>query len=381
MTRRKTRRAGIEDLGGGWYRIRVRATDPRTGRRVEKDRRVHCRSIQEAKKLSVELRDAMEEEANGPPRARSKLGEHAAAWLSRRNGAMRPDGSARLSPTTRERYKTAIEHHIIPILGEHYVDKITARDVEDWRNYLSEHLASSTVNGLLNVLRSVLRDADNPVGDRVKALDVDDTRITDDEPNALDEEELQRFLEVAREHWEQHYAMLLVLFTTAVRISTLIALRWEDIDSKAGVIHFRRRRSMKEILPGVKRSRTSRDDVPLLPEVWTALEAHRAPFNEAQHKSGLVFPSWTGGYRARSVLNRVMSDIAKKAGIEKRFTPHGCRRTAAAFYRRVAGSVVSKAIAGHTTDEMHEHYAIVDASEKQDAARRAFGRLRIIKGG
>jgi hypothetical protein len=217
MKGRKTRRAGITDLGGGWYRIRVRATDPRTGRRVEKDREVQCRSVKEAEKLSVTLRAEMEQEAIGSAPQRLRLSDHAAAWLRRKTETKRPDGSRRLSPTTRVRYANAIEHHIVPALGEHFVDGITARDVEDWRDYLAERMAATTVNGLLNVLRSVLRDVGNEVGARVKALDADDTRITGDEPNALREQELQAFLEVARNDWKQHYAMFLVLFTTATR--------------------------------------------------------------------------------------------------------------------------------------------------------------------
>lgn len=53
--------------------------------------------------------------------------------------------------------------------------------------------------------------------------------------------------------------MILVLLTTAVRVSTVLAARWDDIDEDEGLIHFRRRRSGDEILPGVKRSRKSKD--------------------------------------------------------------------------------------------------------------------------
>ena len=115
---------------------------------------------------------------------------------------------------------------------------------------------------------------------------------------------------------------------------------------------------------------------PLLPEVLEALKAHRADFNPKQQASELVFPSLSGGFRARSVLDKPFARIRAKAGIEERFTPHGCRRTAAALYRRAAGSVVSKSIAGHTTDEMHRHYAIVSSAEKQQAARLAFAGLQ-----
>ncbi len=38
-------------------------------------------------------------------------------------------------------------------------------------------------------------------------------------------------------------------------------------------------------------------------------------------------------------------------------------------------------IAGHRTEKMHRHYAPSDAEEKQEAARKAFGGLKVIDGG
>ncbi len=38
-------------------------------------------------------------------------------------------------------------------------------------------------------------------------------------------------------------------------------------------------------------------------------------------------------------------------------------------------------IAGHSTQSMQEHYAPVDAAEKLEAGRRAFGGLRVSSGG
>jgi integrase len=91
----------------------------------------------------------------------------------------------------------------------------------------------------------------------------------------------------------------------------------------------------------------------------------------------LAFPGEEGQHHTRSVLKLPFARIARLANITTRFTLHGCRRTAAALYRMTAGSVVARAIAGHTIDRMHEHYAVVSATEKRAAAERAFGKLRI----
>jgi integrase len=312
----------------------------------------------------------------------SRLGEQAADWLRRKNDAKRPDGTARLAPTTRDHYKHAVEKWIVPLLGDYYLDRLTTRDIEDWRDYVGEKRSASTVNGLLNVLLMILRDAECNVGSRVAKLEADDTRITDDEPNALAEDEIERFLAAAKQHAPQHFALILMLMTTAARVGTVLALRWEDLDPEKGEVHFRRRLSKNEILPGVKRSRKSKDVAPLLPEVYEALKQHNEQLTDEQLQSGLVFPSTKAKTHWRTILKKVFVKLCKEAGIKKRFTPHGCRRTAAAVYRRIAGSVVSKAIAGHTTERMHAHYATASTEEKLSAAQKGFGaRLRVISGG
>ncbi|MEO1173664.1 MAG: hypothetical protein AAFX94_16685 [Myxococcota bacterium] len=50
-------------------------------------------------------------------------------------------------------------------------------------------------------------------------------RISRKEPNLLTSDELDRFLRVAKERWPQHYPLILVLFTTTMRISIALALR------------------------------------------------------------------------------------------------------------------------------------------------------------
>jgi hypothetical protein len=87
------------------------------------------------------------------------------------------------------------------------------------------------------------------------------------------------------------------------------------------------------VLPGVKRSRESKDVAPPLPEVWRVLKAHRSSLNEQEHRSGLVYPTPDGRHHERTILGEVFVKLWREADIKKRFTPHGCRRTAAAVYR------------------------------------------------
>ena len=232
MTKNKGRRTkvpGIHALGKGKYRVRVRLKDQQTGRAIERDRIAVADSIRSAAKLKQRLAEELLREQRGEEveEQRRTLGDFATSWL-------RGQWSS-LLPSTRDKYTTLLDRHILPDLGHLFVDGITVESVEAWRDRKkeSEGYAAATVNGLLALLRTILGRAArveglpfNPALE-VKALPLDDVRTTNDEPNALTPAELERFLVVARERQPQHYAMILTLLTTGMRLSNARALRWE----------------------------------------------------------------------------------------------------------------------------------------------------------
>ena len=377
---RKTRFRGVHTLGNGRYRVRVYCTDPLTGRRHERDRIINAKSVEEAFEKKQALARALETSGGKSSSERKTVGETATDWLQHSVTRLRSDGTPTLAPLTRERYRRSVRDFIVPFFERADARELDAHDIEAWRDHLiASGYRASTVNGHLRVLRLVLQEVGNSAARSVRTVPEDDALTTDDDPNLLSEEELIKFLEVARKDWPQHYAMIVLMFSTAMRMGTVRALRWEDLDIENGIIRVRRRISGDEVLPGVKRSRRSADFPPLWPEVIDALEAHRETFNEAQIASGLIFPTRTGGVRARTALNKPFRAIRERAGIKKRLTPStGPRRTASRLYRKVADSAVAKAVAGHLTDKMHRHYGQVDIEEKQEAASRLRARLGLF---
>lgn len=382
---RKTRYPGIEETRPGTYRIRLRVTDPRKGKMLEIDRRKEC-TEKEAVLLQARWR---EEIARGDGRAegaRVRLGDFARLWLS---GKLRV-----VLPPTVDRYTDALEDQILPELGDLYADAVTHDDIVRWRDgKKDEEYASATVNGWLRVLKTVMADATaqlrlpaNPAA-RVAALPEDDTRVTADEPNSLDEEEVSKFLAVARVRWPEHFAMILTLLVTGARMSQVCALKWEDIDEAAARIRFQRRRYRDQVYAGIKganpAARRAVHDVPLVSELAAVLRQHRQELVLAQHRGlgeGWVFPGRNGQPHSNSILQKPFADILKHAEIRKRFTPHGLRRTATDLLRRAAGSSVAKSVVGHATEAMHEHYSNVALSEKSAAVSKAL-RLVLPKSG
>ena len=364
--------SGVYALGNGQYRLRIYFRDPLTGKKRERDRVVEAESAEKALDQKRALTLALQKGAGDNCSALKRVGELASEWLEEVTSRVRSDGSPQLSPTTRRRYEGTVRDFVVPFLGGADARAISAHDIETWRDHLvANGYKAATANGHLQVLRRILARVGNSAARDVRTLSEDDTRTTEDDPNLLSEDELQRFLQVAKDGWPQHYPLILLLFSTAVRISAALALRYEDLDLERGIIRVRRRVSGSEVIPGVKRSRRSADFPPLWPELLEALEAHRETFNEAQRAWGLLFPSREGGLKARSVLNKPFRDILQAAEIHKRLTPSsGPRRTAARLYRKVADSAVASAVAGHLTDQMHRHYGRVDAEEKRMAAER-----------
>jgi integrase len=71
--------------------------------------------------------------------------------------------------------------------------------------------------------------------------------------------------------------------------------------------------------------------------------------------------------------------VLKQAGITKHVTIHGLRRTATDLLRRAAvDPVAAKAIIGHTTDRMREHYSTVGADEARGIGARLVSLLAAV---
>jgi len=111
------------ELGTNHYEIRARATDPRTGRRKEVRREKEC-SLKEAVALQLQWAEELRSADERPERMR--LVTFARSWL-----AGKLDKSL-LKPSTAAKNASVLELHVIPHLGDVYVDAIHPADVEQW---------------------------------------------------------------------------------------------------------------------------------------------------------------------------------------------------------------------------------------------------------
>jgi hypothetical protein len=106
---------------------------------------------------------------------------------------------------------------------------------------------------------------------------------------------------------------------------------------------------------------------------WQSDALPKGPMRESE----LLFPSKTGELRASSVLDKPIRDIAEAAKIQKHLTPKLMRRTFQDLSRAAqVHDFVTRAISGHATSAMHEHYSSVAASEVREGLARVISLAR-----
>lgn len=380
----RTRFPGVWRVGDETYRVRARTLHPKTGKTGEIDRVITASDAAEAARQKDDL--VREAEGRSEQAERLRLSTYLDTWIARKKVV--------LAPSTLDRYARTLQTHVLPALGEYYLDAITHADVVEWRNALTGE--PSSINSRFRVLKTALADAviehqlpRNPA-ERIPCLP--EGGYDDEEPNSLTPEQLRSLLDAMRRHAGKWYPLFATLAYTGARVGEVTALRWEDLDGAELLI--RRSHWMGRIRFTTKTNRWRR--VPVPESLAAILGDHRRALLAAQGhgsdreqerarrrvESGWVFPSSKGTPTLPSVVRNklleVLDGIEQGAAKDGRasplphFTVHGLRRTVNNLLRQaVQDKTVVRAIIGHATERMTEHYSSVRADEKSAAVTLA----------
>ncbi len=223
--------------------------------------------MSEAVKLREELRDRLRG-ADYRQVAVPRLAEFAESWMKSRALA--------LKASTGRTYADLLDHHVVPSLGDFFVDKVTDADVRDWREAIVKTRSAATANNALLVLKMVYRDAveeydlEQMPPARVRVLPVQG--YTEADPNVLAPAQLAALLTAYKEIAARQYPLALTLALTGLRYGEATALKWTDVDRGGGMHQVRRAQwhgKVSTTKTGVIRS------VPLVPGLAKVLREHR----------------------------------------------------------------------------------------------------------
>lgn len=371
----KTKYPGVYNVGKREYRVRGKVRNPRTGKPKEVDRIIKCKSAAAAAHKRADLLDEAMTSSQAVVNKRVRVGEYARSWMSSKMQT--------LDQSTAYNYADLLDRHILPALGDFYYDALTRQDVQAWidgamkqgrvlKNGKRKPYAAGTVNLWFGLLRTMTTDA-------VEDLDLERNptkrvklpkRSEPAARNTLTSDELGRFLSAMQSRYPQHLAITCLLAFTGLRFCHASALRWSDWDEKENVIRVQRKQA-RGVVGEISRKKKAPRELPVEPALVAILRQHRQTLATSTIPGGAsnwMFPSAKGTLRVRSSLERGWQGCMAAIGLARRFTVHGLRYTFTDLTRRAnADAIVRRALTGHATTAMQEHYSTVNLDEKRSA--------------
>ena len=318
------------------------------------------------------LKASLQEQKPEKPKGDMTFGTWLDHWYQR-------ECKPQIRPKTQADYENRIYQHIIPELGSIPLAKLTAADLQQFYNRLKEGgrllrvdqygpgLSDRMVKSCHVTCRVALDQAvaqglilKNP------ALSCKAPITRPKEMQVLTGEEIQRLLIQAKE--DGCFELLLLELSTGLRRGEILALRWDDLDFRTGVLRVERQvqRIRGKLVVSQPKTRASSRSILLPTPVLKILEQYRQSVT-----SRWMFPSPRKGDSPRdpTAVRKKLSAVLKRAGCPAaRF--HDLRHTFATSalehgmdvktLSTVIGHVSSTTtlnVYAHITDEMRQKAA------------------------
>lgn len=183
-------------------------------------------------------------------------------------------------------------------------EKISSEIIKDWiKQASSEATLRIRIGALKNFYKRVIHQP-------LKFKYIEYPRKEKRLPVILDQSEIQKIYDELRN--KKHKAILLLLYSTGIRISELLHLKISDIDTAQMIIFIRQGKGKKDRI------------VPLKPNVLSFIDEYSVEYAPREYlfngQGSLI-------YSERSV-NQFLKDASKRAGITKKVHAHLIRHCA-----------------------------------------------------
>lgn len=213
--------------------------------------------------------------------------------------------------------------------------------INDYQLYLAsvKKVSISTQNTAINAIKFYLEKVHQ--GDR-KVYYVERPLKETKLPRVLSQEEVKALIEVTQN--PKHRCMLMLLYSSGLRISELLNLRWRDFDLER----------MQLFVDGGK---GRKDRITILSEGVVAFTKY---YLTLYHPHDLLFEGPGGMRYSQRSVNQIMHRAAFLAGIQKRCSPHTLRHSFATHLLEQGVDIrYIQALLGHESSKTTERYTHV----------------------
>ncbi|MGO9338422.1 MAG: tyrosine-type recombinase/integrase [Terracidiphilus sp.] len=215
-----------------------------------------------------------------------------------------------ISYSTAASYRSNLTKHLKPRWGDTLMSAVKALEVTEWLKSLPlSPKTRSQMKALLHLLfeRAMLWELIELQRNPIELVKVKGSSKRQRRPQMLAPEKFQELIAVLREPYR---TMAIVAMCTGLRVSEILALRWEHIDFNAGAMMVQQGVVNGRI--GRVKTEASQDEVPLDPAFAEVLLKWKGDRTE-----GLVFPSHITGccYHASIIQKQILKPRGEGIGI------------------------------------------------------------------
>lgn len=270
--------------------------------------------------------------------------EAADLWLQRAQ-------TEALEPSTRKQYSEHVNIHIVPLLSDTKLSRLTKPAIESFRDQLLETRSRALTRKVLTSLKGILTEAQRRglINHNVATgTKVSMPKRHEEEVEIPAKDEIRAIINETGELWPPGGGLpwrgfVVVATFTGARLSELRGLTWENVSLSDGRITIKQRADFRGAI-GAPKSKAGKREIPLAPMALNALKAWRLACPKT--KDNLVFPNCDGEIPSSSSIYKTvwfpllraigLMDRRKSAGgndVEApRYTFHSLRHTAASLF-------------------------------------------------
>lgn len=183
--------------------------------------------------------------------------------------------------------------------------EVSSNDVKDYLDFLHREHSSSTVSVAYNAIHYYYKE----IWHRSLFLNIKHPKKNKYVPVVLSKEEVGRMLKVVVN--PKHHCILSILYGTGIRVSELTHIKMCDIDLDRMVLR-------------VFQGKGQKDRITILP---LSLKDILSRQQRVKNTDDYLFTNGRGGRLTEATIQKVVSQIALKAGVKKNVSPHTLRHS------------------------------------------------------